>query len=917
MEQEHRISYKAGITRTPSDFLCGDGELAECINLATDNEELKPIVQPAEYITNYVGISGNHRPVLVYVHKVANRDNYIGYLPTNGNRLCSGTVSDRTYNNFAVYNNVVFEAGSRVTSIGKTLIIKNSNGMRFLKWNPKLNYYKDLGYKIPEPHLKFWMTGRPTHYIWPAADVNWYEEHFGFDGDVDYLSYNTVVNNASTVGIIIDREGSGAWIEKDADEKYNDLIVGLYAKNKKAICQKKAFCEPFFVRYALRLYDDSLYYISNPILMFPSVTRNTSFLYANGAERLMALTTFSYLNYEMDFDGSLEDFSDIVKDVDIFISNSINIYDTTVQQPIDNPSTTLGARLFDGIFRDSRSDPGLNSSIYMMIKDHNTVWHNSDGYIGGFRLDCLQRRDPDEIVEDIKSQSLFYKICSVGLKPASGNLSEKIDSHTLENLTTQEQLNEDDYYSRCKLHPENFFAYNSRLNLFNVARGFFEGYDVFMPFMIPGDHSSFDPSLRTANYDFYVTIRTEGGDVTVHHNKDVTDHIQGIYFYYPDSRAKHVIIMKGSTCVCNEDLKEHGGLNGAYFFKGLPGYEINTEPTTDTPSIPSYNNNATEQLANYIVTSEVNNPWVYMAAGYNKVGTGKIIGLSENTMALSQDAYGRNDLLIFSESGLWGMSVDRTGMFDSVHPYSREVCINEKSITKVDWGTLFISKKGLMLVTDQGVRCVSEQMNGQTFNTASLSPLATGTDWAGIVGTCQGSTTFLDYIRDSRCFLAYDYIDSRVLIINPAYGYQFVYSMVDGTISKTILPQTMTSTVNNYPDNLLQGSSYVYSFYHKPREEEVTDRQTAFLLTRPMKLAGPVSQASLRQLKNVGMWAGNSVVKTELYLSEDMQTWYNDISRHGAAARYYRIALYIKMLPTERLSGTILTAQDRRNNNIR
>ena len=43
MEQEHRITYKAGITRTPSDFLCKDGELAECINLTTDNEELKPM----------------------------------------------------------------------------------------------------------------------------------------------------------------------------------------------------------------------------------------------------------------------------------------------------------------------------------------------------------------------------------------------------------------------------------------------------------------------------------------------------------------------------------------------------------------------------------------------------------------------------------------------------------------------------------------------------------------------------------------------------------------------------------------------------------------------------------------------------------------------------------------------------------
>ena len=38
-KQERRISYKAGITRTPSDFLCQDGELAECINLTTDTED--------------------------------------------------------------------------------------------------------------------------------------------------------------------------------------------------------------------------------------------------------------------------------------------------------------------------------------------------------------------------------------------------------------------------------------------------------------------------------------------------------------------------------------------------------------------------------------------------------------------------------------------------------------------------------------------------------------------------------------------------------------------------------------------------------------------------------------------------------------------------------------------------------------
>jgi hypothetical protein len=190
-------------------------------------------------------------------------------------------------------------------------------------------------------------------------------------------------------------------------------------------------------------------------------------------------------------------------------------------------------------------------------------------------------------------------------------------------------------------------------------------------------------------------------------------------------------------------------------------------------------------------------------------------------------------------------------------------------------------------------------------------------------------------MRDEAMFMAYDYIDSRIVMVNPNYSYSFMYNIADGTISKVILPAAMTNAVNNYPDYLLQGTwteqvegqtvthNYVYSFYEKLREEQVADRQLGFLLTRPMKLAGPVSQASLRQLMNVGMWNPGttqnplSCVKTDIYLSGDGQTWYNDISRFGAAARYYRLALFIKMLPTERLSGTILTGQERRSHNMR
>ena len=88
---EHRIAYKAGITRTPSDFLCEDGELAECINLTTENEELKVVPQPESMF------GGVAKDPLIYVHEGSNYKNYItlnnrqlGFFDADGT---TGTIS--------------------------------------------------------------------------------------------------------------------------------------------------------------------------------------------------------------------------------------------------------------------------------------------------------------------------------------------------------------------------------------------------------------------------------------------------------------------------------------------------------------------------------------------------------------------------------------------------------------------------------------------------------------------------------------------------------------------------------------------------------------------------------------------------------------------------------------------------------
>lgn len=951
MEQEHRITYKAGITRTPSDFLCQDGELAECINLATDHEELKPIVQPAPFITSAQRPDPEHVgqmmemsiPSLMYIHKFSDQVRYIAHASFTSfiEQIIWGTVDNGvfTMGGFINHNSqpVTYVSGDKFTSVGRVLIQSNPDwGMNYYTW--KENRYVEAKVNITEPDIEFKMA--------ELDDTN------------DWNNIARVYQD--DIGSYISRNGDDWWHMKIYDQKgYNDLSVGLFAEAREEVTKKKAFSMPFMLCYALEMLDGTYAYVSNPIMMMPSSTMallgsigidepvgrrySDPDLYTEpiSCDFLNVRLLMSQLMFKANYD--LSEWSDVVKGVAVFVSREVNLYDTTGDQQIkhieyNNPNKDRRAGRADDVIEDPEPMPDhLENPWADRIRDTYDKQYvfrkfgDDEEKYGGWFFVPIKERSQSDVKKELEDTRTFYKLFTLEITKNTNNnwakASDYFEYVTLKNIETQTRLNVVDYYSRSRLTPDFTYVYNGRLNLASVRRSIFGGFERFMPYEIDNSHY----------YRVYIDIETEDGSRVVRKDYQSVD-IQGLWFYYPDPRAKWVTLYKDQVCILNAALKESKGTNGAYYFHKMPDGN-NDEPTavgTPRHAYESDFNMRDEALPDYLIQSEVYNPWVFQAEGYNKVGIGKILGMSTVTMALSQDQFGKTDLIVFSESGIWGMQVDKTGLYDNVHSATRDVCINPKNITQTDNAVFFVSKKGLMVITESGVRCVSELMNGRVFDTSALPSLAADTEWEGIVGKCQDTHTFLDYIRDERCFMAYDYIDSRLIIHNRGYGYSYIFSMTDGSFSKTILPAAMERAINNYPDYLLQGSiwdeeqqewineNYVYSFYGKPREEEVADRSLAFLLTRPMKLSGPVSQTSLRQLINVGTWKkrdmqGNelSCVKTEVYVSEDQNRWYADISRHGAAARYYRLALYIKMLPTERLSGTILTEQERRSHNFR
>lgn len=855
--KQQQLTFEKGITNIPSDAICSDNTLCESIGMVYDNGEHRVIQKPVVHAS---GMDGD----LVYIHKVGTEERYIflknGSIEYGGSPLIqvSGEV--------------------KVTAIGKTLIVADNDGIRYLLWKGDDNEpYKELG-KLPEPKFKFHLTCSETDYV---------------------------KNTGKTTGMVTYEDGS-IKIADDQQENWSNCVVGLYAKNKKAIVEKKCFCLPFLVRTAIELYDGSFTNISQPFLLFPCVTENTTAGQSFDSQLTM-VTYFSHLSFSQTqtYDG----WDDVVKNLVIFASPGIEVHDTTIDQPL-TVTRPDQIRYLDGVFLRG----GSTLSTYLKYNAPDSIFPDFFIFTNvRVRLDPMVRLTEKEIKDGITGTSQFFKLCEVGKKPSGGwrDVSEFMERHTLENLTTQQQLVEDDYFTRNALKPTFIYAYNSRLNLANVSRGFFEGFDDF----IAWDDSS--PSI----WRYYVTIKTDTKEYIIQHISESTNMMQGVYFYYPDARAKEVIITNGIVTY-KEELTEHPLLNGAYFLKGLPSDQSPAEQKNWIQEPTSIDNDKYEPLPNYIVTSEVNNPFLFRAAGYNKVGTGEIIGISTTTMGLAQDKFGQTDLIVFSKDGIWGMINDGTGLFSSIHPTSRDVCNSPQTITQTDGAVFFSSEKGLMVISESGVRCVSEQLAGKDISFVFDDEELT-----------QSLGNFHDYLKDS--FIAYDYRDSLLWIVNPNYDACYVYSIKSGTFGKFALEARVNRVINDYPDYYLQAGSTLYSLLDRDNINIDDNAYNASIITRPMKLENGLALKSIRQAVHIRQFDSDTysyvenhegvhvpVTKDKLqlyiYASNNLKDWARLDSLRGAPFKYFRFRYeFTGLNATDRFAGTVIITQETRTNKLR
>lgn len=930
----------------PSDYEVEDGELAMGMGMVVEDGVMQPLEQPKQLFSLAAGQE------VVYIHATATYKHFIVRDGDGKLYLVNGVDNEGVAVLVDIYT---FTQGViKVNSNGNTLIVLSGDGLHYLLWRSTTNQYFYLGQKPEMLELSFGLSeNKSAHYDEPSS----VEPHP--DPESTYLSAYANTGHLPSTYLDINSSHTIFSFKESKVDELNDVIMALVNKTNAKITNDGHFYAPFFVRYCYRLYDGTMWMHSAPVYMPVSMpfSYHVEIPTAYQKDGVISSTFHPYIIdenfYRIELNnlhfrykpqnvslmckligGSvstlLNDWNDIIKSVDIFVSQPIIREDSGEKiktASIAKKSYKLASASLLEYNYTVQSDPFYYTDAANEI--HNIVCN-------------IPLLSEDAYMDKIRNIAAFYKVKSIDLNqfdiPSDHYGEIEINKEVLPNLATQEQM-DDDYKSHNLLLPfsdENgnvvtsLFSYNERENIAAVKEKLFEGFAVKMlaPYCTsyPNIDSTYDRKYYIGN--IYVKLRTEEGDKIVKWESNfeptfvrnepldtgeiVKQMLYNCPLFYPDRRATDMYLdvkkytgITYSSQLWHLPMKEHAFLNGAITSGGIMSSMQTSFESADIPEIT----NDELSYPNKLYTSEVNNPFIFKATGINTIGTGLILGLASATKALSEGQFGQFPLYTLTTEGVWALTVAGTGAFVSAHPVSRDVCISADSITPLDNSVLFATDRGIMRIVGSETVCISDKINDeQPFNVMTLpgaSELLTG-NYA--VTTPVPFKTFLD-----GCRMAYDYRHHRVYLFNPQVtGYAYIYSLTSR--QWTLVDANLTSAVNSYPAAMVMAKDTDDNPVFINLSERALDTAAEIchgvLVTRPLKLGAGDILKTVKTVVQLGYFQRGEV-KTVLYGSRDLFHWYLIASSqdqyirglHGTPYKYFRIMALVDMDRGRNLSG--------------
>lgn len=201
---------------------------------------------------------------------------------------------------------------------------------------------------------------------------------------------------------------------------------------------------------------------------------------------------------------------------------------------------------------------------------------------------------------------------------------------------------------------------------------------------------------------------------------------------------------------------------------------------------PYYEDKPYEDKRNVMKVSMPENPFVLPAKSTFAPSVGSIVAICSNTVELSQGKFGEHPLFVFCNDGIWAMATDPSGTvaYSASYPIAKEICRNASSVCNVNGGIVFVSDRGVMLLSGCTVRDVSEQLLPDSENNAIMNGSSLVKEILSKVGLegVVDSMRFLDFVKGGCT--AYMSETNEVIFGNNKARYCYVLSLDNGVWRK-------------------------------------------------------------------------------------------------------------------------------------
>jgi hypothetical protein len=172
--------------------------------------------------------------------------------------------------------------------------------------------------------------------------------------------------------------------------------------------------------------------------------------------------------------------------------------------------------------------------------------------------------------------------------------------------------------------------------------------------------------------------------------------------------------------------------------------------------------------------SEVNNPFTFpLKLSYTVSGRG--LNMASRALKISEE-FGQYPLYVLTTEGVEIFQVGTDGvLYVTQAPITLEQPISDK-ILQTPYGVLFLTKKGLKMISGQGIEFVSEQLKlrKEEITFEKIDDISIGGAFK------VNEEELLDYLSDPDLIMAYNPHEEEIIITTKTKDYSFVYSIPNG-----------------------------------------------------------------------------------------------------------------------------------------